>query len=77
MPQLLPVGPPTEMIGGVVYALPAVKTTLYTDAVATFTQSDAEDFALTTAVTLVAGAATVSAPFIKVAATTTVTLKRD
>jgi hypothetical protein len=77
--QLLPIGPPTLMLAGVAYALPAVKCSLYTDATSpTLTLSNTQAFTANTAVTLTAGQATVvGGGFIKAAADTTVILKRD
>ncbi len=76
--QLLPIGPPTTMLANVVYALPAVNVTLYTDAAApTIAQSNTPAFTLNTAVTLTGGAARVGSGFIRATADTLVTLKRD
>jgi hypothetical protein len=76
--ELLPVGPPTTMLAGIAYALPAVNVTLYTDAAApTITQSNTPAFTLNTAVTLTGGAASLSGGFVKATANTLVTLKRD
>lgn len=76
--QLLPVGTPVTMLANVIYALPAVNCVLYTDATTpTITQSNTQAFTANTAVTVTGGAATVGGGFIKAAADTLVTLKRD
>jgi len=77
--ELLPVGPPTALVQNTIYALPAVKCTLYTDATTpTIQQSNAVGFSSTTAVTLSGGASTVSGGFLKTTSTSvTITLKRD
>jgi hypothetical protein len=76
--ELLPIGPPTLMLAGVTYALPAVNITLFTDAAApTITQSNTSAFTANTAVTLTGGAATLSGGFVKATANTLVTLKRN
>lgn len=76
--QLLPVGPPTTMLANVVYALPAVNVTLYTDAAApTITMSNTAAFTANTAVTLTTGAARLGGGFLRATADTLVTLKRD
>jgi hypothetical protein len=76
--ELLPLGPSVTMLAGVVYALPAVNCTLYTDATTpTITQSSTLAFTANTAVTLTAGSARLSGGFLKAAANTVVTLKRD
>lgn len=76
--QSIPIGPPTTLLANVIYALPAVNVTLYTDAAApTIAQSNTPAFTLNTAVTLTGGAAPVSGGFIRATADTIVTLKRD
>ena len=76
--ELLPIGPPTLMLAGVVYALPAVNVTLYTDAASpTITQSSTQAFTANTAVTLVGGQVSLSGGFIKAVANALVTLKRN
>jgi hypothetical protein len=75
--ELLPIGPLVTLKAGVAYALPAVNVTLFTDAVATLTVSNTPAFTASAAVTLVGGAASVTGGFIKAAADTIVTLKRD
>jgi len=76
--QLLPLGPPVTMLAGVAYALPAVACSLYTDAATpTITQSDDLVFTTNTAVTLTGGTARLTGGFLKAAANTLVTLKRD
>jgi len=75
--QLLPIGPPTEMVANVVYALPTAQVTLYTEAAApTITQSGSLAFTASTPVALVEGSAKLTAPFIRATSTITVTLKR-
>lgn len=76
--ELLPVGTPFTMLANVVYALPAVDVTLFTDAAApTITQSNTFAFTANAAVTLTGGSARLSGGFIKATANTLVTLKRD
>jgi len=76
--QLLPLGPPTLMLANQIYALPAVKCTLFTDAASpTITQSNTSTFTLNSAVTLTGGAAVVDGGFIRATADTLVVLKRD
>lgn len=76
--QLLPVGPPTTMLANVVYALPAVKVTLTTDATTpTITQSNTQAFTANVAVTLTGGATTLAGGFVKATADTLIVLKRD
>ena len=76
--QLLPIGTPVTMLAGIAYALPAVKTTLFTDATSpTITQSGTSAFTANSAVTLTGGSATLGGGFLKAAADTLVTLKRD
>jgi len=75
--ELLPIGMPWTMIGNRVYALPGVKTTLFTDSAATFTQSLTQAFTANVALTLTGGSATLSGGFLKASADTLVTLKRD
>ena len=78
MPQeSVPIGMAVTLLAGVAYALPGVKTTLYTDAAApTITQSNTQAFTSSNAVTVTAGVATPSAAFIKAAANTVVFLKK-
>ena len=76
--QLLLPGPPTTLLAGVIYALPAVKCTLFTDAAApTITQSNTVAFTANSAVTLTGGQATVAGGFIRAVANALITLKRD
>ena len=76
--ELLPIGPPVTLKANVIYALPAVNVTLYTDAAApTITQSNTSAFTANTAVTLTGGAARVGGGFIRATADTLITLKRD
>ena len=76
--QLLSPGMPWTILAGQVYALPAVKCTLFTDAASpTITVSNTQAFTANAAITLTAGAATVAGGFIKAAADTLITLKRD
>lgn len=76
--EVLSIGPPTTMKAGVAYALPAVKVTLFTDATTpTLTMSGTSAFTANVAVTLTGGSVTLSGGFIKAAADTIVTLKRD
>jgi hypothetical protein len=76
--QLLPVGTPVTMLANVVYALPAVNVTLFTDAAApTIAQSNTSAFTANAAVTLTGGQATLAGGFLRATADTLVTLKRD
>lgn len=76
--ELLPLGTPVTMRANVVYALPAVEATIFTDAAApTITQSGTQTFTANSAVTLTGGQATVGGGFIKATADTLVVLKRD
>ena len=76
--EVLSIGPLITMKANVVYALPAVAVTLFTDAAApTLTLSTTPAFTVSAAVTLTAGAAKVVGGFIKATADTVVTLKRD
>lgn len=61
----LSIGVLSTMKQNTVYALPAKKCKIYTDATATFVQSTTSAFTANSAVTLVEGAYEVSAPFIK------------
>lgn len=77
--ELLSIGPPTALVQNQVYALPAVRCTLFTDATTpTLQQSNTAAFTANVALTLTAGAATVAGGFIRATTTgVTVTLKRD
>ncbi len=76
--QLLPLGPPTLMLANQVYALPAVKATIFSDSGATLTVSNTLAFTASAPLTLTAGVAQVAGGgFIKSSADATVTLKRD
>lgn len=76
--EVISIGPPTLMLAGVTYALPAVNVTMYTDALTpTITQSNTSAFTANTAVTLTGGAATLSGGFVKAAANALVILKRN
>ena len=77
--QLLLVGPPTLLVQNQIYALPAVKVTLFTDATTpTLQSSNTAAFTANTALTLTAGATTVTGGWIRATtAGATVTFKRD
>jgi hypothetical protein len=76
--QLLPVGTPVTLLANVIYALPVVKTTLFTDGAApTIQQSNTSAFTANVALTLTAGGATVGGGFIRATADTPIVLKRD
>lgn len=76
--QLLPVGTPVLMLANVIYALPAVNVTMFTDAAApTVAQSNTAAFTANSAVTLTGGQANLSGGFVRATADTLVTLKRD
>jgi len=77
--QLLSIGPPQALVQNQIYALPAVKATLFTDATTpTLQQSNTAAFTANVAVTLTGGVGTVYGGWMR--ATTAgviVTLKRD
>ena len=77
--QAIPVGMQVTLLANVVYALPPVKCTLYTDtATPTITQSNTLAFTNSTAVTVTAGVASVlGGLFVKCTADTVVVCKRD
>lgn len=76
--QSIPIGPPVTLLANQIYALPAVKVTLFTDAAApTITQSTTPTFVANSAVTLTGGAATVTGGWIRATTDTVVILKRD
>lgn len=76
--QLLPLGPPTTLLANVVYALPAVKCTLFSDSAATLTVSNTSAFTASAALALTGGIASVAGGgFIKSSADALITLKRD
>lgn len=76
--ELLPLGTPVTLKANVVYALPAVEATLFTDAAApTIQVSNTQAFTANVAVTLTGGSAVVGGGFIRATADTLVTLKRD
>ena len=76
--QSLPIGPPITMLANVIYALPAVRVTLFTDAAApTIAQSNTSAFTANSAVTLTAGQVSLAGGFIRATADTLIVLKRD
>lgn len=77
--ELLPVGPLVALTQNQIYALPAVKVTLFTDATTpTLQVSNTAAFTANVAVTMTGGAAVVSGGFIRATTTgVTITLKRD
>lgn len=77
--ELIPIGMPVTLVQNQVYALPAVKTTLFTDATTpTIQQSNTAAFTANVAVTLTGGAAAVGAGFLRTTGTgVTIVLKRD
>jgi hypothetical protein len=76
--ELLPIGPPVTLLANVIYALPAVNVTLYTDAASpTIALSNTSAFTANTALTLTAGSARVGGGFIRATANTLIVLKRD
>ena len=79
MPELLSPGMPWTLVQNRVYALPAVKVTLTTDATSpTLQQSDTQEFTANVAVTLTGGAATLAGGFIRcTSGACLVVLKRD
>jgi hypothetical protein len=75
--EVLSIGPIQTMRANVVYAVPGVQVSIYTDAAApTITQSMTQAFTLNTPVTLTGGVAELNAPFIRATADTQVVLKR-
>lgn len=74
--ELLPIGPPTTLVANQIYALPAVKCTLFAVGTPTITQGSVVD-TVATAVTLTANQATVAGGFLKCTSGTVITLKRD
>lgn len=79
MPDLLSCGPTYILLTNVAYALPAVKTTIYSgDAAPALEQSNISTFATKSTLTLTNGSASISGTFIRTTAgPTTITLKRD
>jgi hypothetical protein len=76
--ELLPLGTPVTLLANVIYALPAVKATLFTDATTpTIQLSNTSAFTANVAVTLTAGAAVVGGGWIRATANTPIVLKRD
>lgn len=77
--ELLPLGTPTALVQNTIYALPAVKATIFSDATTpTIQQSNTVAFTANVVVTLTAGASTVSGGFLRTTSSgVTVTLKRD
>jgi hypothetical protein len=76
--ELLPVGTPVTLVANVIYALPAVNTTLFTDATTpTIQQSNTSAFTANVAVTLTGGQANLAGGFIRATANTPIILKRD
>lgn len=77
--DLLSNGPLYTLLQNVIYALPAVKSTLFTDtATPTIQVSNSPTFATNAAVTLVAGQATVVGGFIRsTAGNAVINLARD
>lgn len=76
--QSIPIGPPTTLLANVIYALPAVRVTLFTDAASpTIALSNTAAFTANSAVTLAGGQASLAGGFIRATADTLITLKRD
>jgi hypothetical protein len=77
--ELLPVGTPVTLVQNQIYALPAAKVTLFTDAATpTIQQSNTAAFTANTAVTLTGGSSVVSSGFLRATtAGVVITLKRD
>lgn len=74
--ELLPIGPPTTLVANQIYALPAVKCTLFTTGTPTITTGNVVD-TVATAVTLTGGQATLAGGFLKCTTGIVITLKRD
>jgi len=76
--QSIMMGMPVTLLANVVYALPPVKCTIFTDAATpTITTSNTLAFTTSIPVTLTAGQASVPGLFIKCAADTVVVIKKD
>lgn len=76
MTELLPVGQPYLLVANQVYALPAVKCTLFAAGTPTITQG-IDSSTVATAVTLTTNQATVAGGFLKCTTGIVITLKRD
>ena len=76
--EAVPIGMLVTLKANQIYALPAVGTTLFTDAPApSIAQSNSLTFATSSPVTLTAGVSKVYGAFIRATADTLVVLKRD
>ena len=77
--ELLPLGVPTALVQNQIYALPAVKCTLFTDATTpTIQQSNTVAFTANVVLTLVGGMATCVGGWLRTtSASVTAVLKRD
>ena len=64
--EMISMGPVTAMVQNQIYAAPSTPCRLYTDIAATIQQSNTVAFTANTAVSLVEGGYTVTAPFIRV-----------
>lgn len=74
--ELLPLGTPTLLVANQVYALPAVKCTLFAAGSPTITQG-VDSTTVATAVTLTGGSASLAGGFLKCTTGIVITLKRD
>ena len=74
--EVLPIGTPTLLVANQIYALPAVKCTLFAAGTPTITQG-IDTTTVATAVTLTANQATVAGGFLKCTTGIIITLKRD
>lgn len=79
MVELLPLGTPTALVQNQIYALPAVKATLFTDATTpTIQSSNTSIFTANVVVTLTGGMATVGGGFLRATSSgVMIVLKRD
>jgi hypothetical protein len=78
--QLLPIGPPTVLVTNQVYALPAVRTTLFcSDTAPTLEVSNDATFTVKATLALAAGQAPAAGTFLRTTSggPITVVLKRD
>ena len=77
--ELLSIGPPITLVQNQIYALPAVKTTLFTDATTpTIQQSTTAAFTANVVVTLTGGMGTLTGGWLRTTSSgVVITLKRD
>lgn len=74
----IPIGPPVSLVANQIYALPAVKVTMFTDTTSpTIQLSNTGVFTANVAVTLAAGGATLVGGWLRATGATSIILKRD